>query len=308
MHNHTGNFWRTLTLMAALAAPAAAFAADITLTPADIAAASAAADGALTHEQLKSHLEGLGYDVTTLDSTAGTPIYELNFQQRDFRYVIRVALSSDGQRLFLDAPLKILPESGSLPAERVLRLLEENSKITPMAFRYDRSGNQPYLIYNLPNAGLTPSRLRTVLGEVMQTLADTQALWNPAKWQPLPAETAQTVDPQSDLGRLQGEWIVTSGIGHGMPFTPEQLQQRFTLKFTGDRLTLLGSTFTVHLDPETHAITVIAADGITRELGIYRLEGEQLTINLANAGQPRPTDFAGTADTTLFSAERSGAS
>lgn len=298
-----------LTAAAALTVPVA-FGQDA--TPAQPTAQAPAANGALTHESLQERLTGLGYEPTVLESTAGTPIYTLDFQQGNFRYIINVALSSDGKLLFLDAPLKIFPDPSAVPSDRLLRLFEENTSISPMAFRYDKVNKQMYLTHAIANESFTAQRLRKVIGDFMQTTSNTQPLWNPNHWtSPQAAENAAeiTVDPASDLGQMQGKWSVVAAIVQGKEVPAENLKQ-FEVSIVGQKLTMMNVDFQIELDPTQSPKTidnVLIGPG-SREVGIYELSGDSLTLCMAAGSQVRPAGFAAGEQVTLIRLERKAVS
>jgi uncharacterized protein (TIGR03067 family) len=107
---------------------------------------------------------------------------------------------------------------------------------------------------------------------------------------------------KDELKRHQGTWSVTSSIYDGQPASAEIVRSIKRI-VTGDRVVWErdGQRFAetgIEVDPtrEPKAIDVIPDDGRNRGervLGIYRLEGDRLTIVMAAPGQPRPTEFRG---------------
>jgi uncharacterized protein (TIGR03067 family) len=115
--------------------------------------------------------------------------------------------------------------------------------------------------------------------------------------------TAAFADDQAvkeELKRHQGTWSVTSSIYDGEPAS-EELLRTIQRTVTGDHVVWErnGKRFAgtrIELDPARtpRTIDVIPDGGRSRGervLGIYKLEGDQLTIAMAAPGQPRPTEF-----------------
>jgi uncharacterized protein (TIGR03067 family) len=105
---------------------------------------------------------------------------------------------------------------------------------------------------------------------------------------------------QDELKRHQGTWSVTSSIYDGQPAS-EEIVRSIKRIVTGDRVAWErdGKHFAetrIEVDParEPKTIDVIPDGGPNRGervLGIYKLEGDRLTIAMAAPGQPRPKEF-----------------
>jgi len=105
---------------------------------------------------------------------------------------------------------------------------------------------------------------------------------------------------QAELARHQGTWSVLSFRREGKD-TPAEITQTIIRIVEGDHVVWKreGKSFAatkVELDPSKSPATidVIPDGGPARDkriLGIYKLEGNRLTICMADADQPRPTEF-----------------
>jgi uncharacterized protein (TIGR03067 family) len=108
---------------------------------------------------------------------------------------------------------------------------------------------------------------------------------------------AATLADDHELKRHQGTWSVTSSIYDGQP-AAEAIVRSIKRIVTSDHVAWErdGKRFAetrIELDPtrEPKTIDVIPDDGPNRGervLGIYKLEGDRLTIAMAAPGQPRP--------------------
>jgi uncharacterized protein (TIGR03067 family) len=107
----------------------------------------------------------------------------------------------------------------------------------------------------------------------------------------------------SDWERLQGTWraVLVEEDGRARPAGEVQAERVIVY---GDRysLRLRGHTFrgvVTRIEPgqAPRAIDFLCTEGPgaagKRFLGIYLLEGDELTVCLAPPGRPRPTEFAG---------------
>ncbi len=105
---------------------------------------------------------------------------------------------------------------------------------------------------------------------------------------------------KNELKRHQGTWIATSSTFDAQK-APDEIARSIQRIVTEDHVVWerRGKRFAgtkIELDPtrDPQKIDVIPDGGPNRGervLGIYKLDGERLTICMARAGQPRPTVF-----------------
>jgi len=105
---------------------------------------------------------------------------------------------------------------------------------------------------------------------------------------------------KDELKRHQGTWITTSSIFDGQPASPE-IVRSIRLIVTDDHVVWErdGKRFAgtkIKLDPSRspQTIDVIPDGGPNRGehiLGIYKLDGDTITICMAGPAQPRPKEF-----------------
>ncbi len=115
-------------------------------------------------------------------------------------------------------------------------------------------------------------------------------------------------DAGADLKAIEGTWQVTSVLQGGIPW-PEDMVRGNTFRFSGNRLEMSSSEdkysvqFMYGIDPTKNPSTIdwmsLIGEGTMPTPGIYRLEGDELTICVSNIdrdGRPmessgRPTEF-----------------
>lgn len=107
--------------------------------------------------------------------------------------------------------------------------------------------------------------------------------------------------PPDDQADHQGTWQAVAFVRDGKP-TPDEVVLSITRTVEGDHIVwkragkaFAGTSF--KLDPSTDpkTIDVIPDGGQNRDrtvLGIYKIEGETLTICMADPDRPRPKTFA----------------
>jgi uncharacterized protein (TIGR03067 family) len=98
----------------------------------------------------------------------------------------------------------------------------------------------------------------------------------------------------NDFERIQGSWALVSGERHGERFTTE-VTKDVKLTFAGDALRthkgddVSEATFALHPEMNPKGIDLNMDGGVG--LGIYKLEGQKLTVLHGEVDQPRPADF-----------------
>jgi uncharacterized protein (TIGR03067 family) len=98
----------------------------------------------------------------------------------------------------------------------------------------------------------------------------------------------------NETDRIQGEWLLISGERHGEVFA-DNVVGKVRLTFSGNTLTTAKSdgvtkaTFTLHPEMNPKGIDV-DMDG-NLGLGIYKLDGNMLTLLHGEVEEPRPKDF-----------------
>lgn len=107
---------------------------------------------------------------------------------------------------------------------------------------------------------------------------------------------------KGDLARLQGEWKTMIGPNKDRPVTFSIKEKAITVKFTtgdGETLNLKGELkLNESASPRSIDFTKFKNNGEDMEdsLGVYKIEGDTLTLCVGAPGDPRPTEFKGGGD------------
>jgi hypothetical protein len=130
----------------------------------------------LTDESLQTMLENMGYTVK-VDKLEKTSIYTVQVEQNTWTYYIDISLSNDKDQLWMVSSLVDYPTDGKVPADMLLRLLEENNNIGPAAVYYDKQYKKIKVGLPLLNhGGVTPAVFRTYFNDYLKDVSSVQEL------------------------------------------------------------------------------------------------------------------------------------
>jgi uncharacterized protein (TIGR03067 family) len=265
-------------------------------------------------------LRELGFEPKALSPD----VYQVTVVRDRWPVHIMLSLSTDGRRIWLESKFAPVEDPDKVPPVSWKRLLEANEKIGPAHFAFDKSDRRVHLYKSFDNLALTSDRLRRELDHFDTTVRKTQDYWRaenfkavigstdpPVTVGPMPTAvppskeiTAVPVSREiGDADRLVGEWEVTEVTAKGRK-TPDDVMKgrRVSLgfrrtpdgKLTADVRTGPDATRTVRvvIDPERPAKHVdFVDDKDLSEAGIYKLDGNALTMCFAAPGETRPIAF-----------------
>jgi uncharacterized protein (TIGR03067 family) len=250
--------------------------------------------GGYTPAQLVETLTKLGYEPTVYGAKKDKCWISLN--RGNYSTTVAFEISSDATTIWFDCPLTAIANPAQAPNKAMQRLLEENDKIGPAHYTYDIGQKRFHLYRAHGNHDWTPKKLRQEIEQFDDTLRKQEPNWRIDNFLRLSA-VPEAVE-KKELALLEGTWKLVEGRNSGVVSTPEQLAKaNVIVTIKGNKLSAVtdGKTqeWTITLDPTR---TLKAADFVLTasdrvEAGIYKLEGDRLTIHLSAIGVERPLSF-----------------
>jgi uncharacterized protein (TIGR03067 family) len=266
-------------------------------------------------EALGKFLRDIGFEPKALSPD----VFQVTVERERWPVHVMLSLSTDGRRIWLESKFAPIEEPDKVSPLAWKRLLEANEKIGPAHFAFDKADKRIHLYKSFDNQALTPDRLRGELDLFDTTVRKTQDYWRGENFKPVigstdppvatPATTVKTDVPVlpvsreiGDTEKLAGDWEVVEVRVKGRPTPAEVLTNRkigIQIKSTAGKLSAeirTGPDATrsvrVLLQSDLPSRQIDLVDDQDRaEVGIYKLDGNSLTLCFAAPGEPRPVAF-----------------
>ena len=136
--------------------------------------------GGFEINQIGETLRSLGYKVEPQLSSQGVTFYSLTVERGDWTYHLNVSLSLNSENIWANAPLARIDEKSAPNPAALLKLLGKNQEMYPFLFKYDAASSHMLCLAGFCyNHNMTPSSLRRLVDESLDTIKETYPLWNP---------------------------------------------------------------------------------------------------------------------------------
>jgi uncharacterized protein (TIGR03067 family) len=270
-------------------------------------------------ETLGRFLRDLAYEPKALSPD----VFQITVERDRWPVHVMLSLSTDGRRIWLESKFAPIEDPDRVPASAWKRLMEANEKIGPAHFAFDPADKRVHLYKSFDNQGLSAERLKQEIEHFDTTVRKTQDYWRGEHFKPAIASTEpsakQLFEPAdkgdapaiADSQRLMGEWQIVeihargrkapddvlSARKAGLTFRPARdgdIGPALKGKIMAELRTGPESTRTVYIRLDASAASQIdfIDDQERAEHGIYKLEGETLTVCFAPPGERRPASFS----------------
>ena len=130
--------------------------------------------GRLTIEDIGDALTSMGKNTV---NNNGQVYYTVNSGRQDVQSNAIVSLSPNGNVIWMTTDLAVMPEAGNTSTTALFNLLKKNTDIGPLFFSIN--GRHLRLSSPVPNHGMNSGLVRDFLQQLIDTAADTKALWDP---------------------------------------------------------------------------------------------------------------------------------
>jgi uncharacterized protein (TIGR03067 family) len=258
---------------------------------------NAPAKDSLSSEQIAKLLKDLGYEPQALSEE----VLQVSVDRDGWKVHTMVSLTRDGSRIWLECKFAPIPQPEIVPASAWQRLLEENERIGPAYFTFDKSDKRIHLYKAFDNIGVSPSRLKKELDGFDSIVRRTQEVWRSDKFgsaETVPVAPRVIGIETDEKAALNGTWRIVRIETKGESMTEERLKaSKPSLIIDGDRAVLkLGiepeRKVKLKLDTKKKPMQIDFIDEKDRvEIGVYFIEAGLLTICVAGTGEDRPLQF-----------------
>ena len=260
--------------------------------------ALAQTDTAAKREGVGRLLKEMGHEPNALSPD----VYQISIDREGWKVHIMISLTREADRIWLESRFAPIDRPDLVPAAAWRTLLEENERIGPAHFTFDKSDKRVHLYKAFDLDGLTVSRLKSELDHFDATVRRTQTLWrgeNFAVSESIPVSPRVVGIPADETDFLKGNWRIVRIEAKGESITEERLASlKPQVVIDGDRAVLKTG-----LEPERRVTVKIDAkqkpqqidfidDKQCVESGIFHFKAGLLTVCVAGNGEERPRQFA----------------
>lgn len=262
-------------------------------------------------------LRDIGYNPKSLSPD----VFQVTVEREHWPVHVMLSLSTDGQRIWLESKFAPIEDPELVASSAWKGLLVANDKIGPAHFAFDSNDRRVHLYKSIENRTVLKEKLIKEIDIFDRTVRQTQEYWKGENFKPtarlvklqqevapmtIPPVTKPT--PPDDSAKLIADWEIV-GIEVKGQRTPDKvlLDRKPSLEIRAYK-GLIEAKLKTGLDKDRIVLVKIQSftpdhpqiDFIDEanqiEKGIYKFDGETLTVCFAAPNEPRPTSFKTTED------------
>jgi len=254
----------------------------------------------LTDQTLLEMIKKLGFEPKIYGSKKN--LYQVKISTDDFNSVFSVYLSDSKTRLWFVAESDKLVAVDAIPRPVLMKLLDLSDQNFPYHFTLDEQGQRVYLQFSISNEGVDSAALSQRIDDLGIYVRKTWPNWKYSVLQP-PRPAVDSAAAGKERQKFLGTWSIDSFTDEGVT-KPASDYEGYKYTFRGTHC-LHGNKkikrFELALDPETSPAQLeFRTDLSSTDLGIYKLEGDTLTICLDTTGKSRPEKFEAPKDSNRY--------
>jgi len=242
----------------------------------------------LRSEQLGPLLKEMKLDSGPL--AAG--VSQISLEHDGWKVHIMISIPGDGDRIWLESKFAQIEKPDLVPAAAWRKLLEENERISPSHFSFDKMDKRVHLHRAFRNVDVSSERLKKEIERFDEIVRQTHDSWR--------AENFSV--PKDPMDGLKGKWYIVRFVVNGESLPEEMLRdakspdQRSTVIIEDNLATIrLGAEkpriYKVKIDPARNPKQIDFISDNAVELGIYNFQTGLLSLRFSGKGEPRPQKF-----------------
>ena len=259
--------------------------------------------GVLTPESLGEMLKDLAYEPEDVSLDKKKDAYKVTTERDGWKIFINVSLSADRTVVWFEAKFNPLADPDAAPAAAWLALLQLTDDHAPAHFTFD---NKKRIRIKSPlyNHGITPGEMRRHIERFEATVRSTEPYWKAANFSALPKLAALTDAGRKNLEKIAGTWVVVEEQRNGKKSPEADVKESvITYVCAGDKCRMkskysaeIEATLWADIGDKTIPLDLVFLRMGVIQKAIVKVEGDTMTICVANPNMDRPTVFAAPAD------------
>jgi uncharacterized protein (TIGR03067 family) len=256
-------------------------------------------NGAVDSENLGKQLKEAGFEPRSLSDD----VFQVSVEHDAWKVHIMVSAPREGERIWLECKFAPVGDPASVPASAWRHLLEENERISPAHFAFDKSDKRVHLYKGFRNHDVSPARLKKEIDAFDAVVRRTHSVWKAEKFTPVDVIPVPRVAPTpEDLAKLKGKWRTVRMETNGEAVNDARLRDlKRTYSIDGDTAVVQLANgkdrkFKLRIDSSSKPKQIDFLDEKECvERGIWMIGNGLLTICVAGGNEERPFQFLTTA-------------